>query len=93
MNQHLNRLSTSAIYQDFIISDVKKIKTRATARKAQQPQKNQYKFKSNTKGIENHTLDCGDTKYAAKFSKSMEYIANCLQCTQDYGGIDIGASI
>lgn len=47
-------------------------------------------FKSSVAEIESDTFNCGDTKYAAKFNKSKENIANYLQCTVTYGGPDIG---
>ncbi|KAL7447592.1 hypothetical protein ACHAXS_006643 [Conticribra weissflogii] len=47
-------------------------------------------YKNNVPEIEDDTFDCGDTKYAAKFIKSKDNIANYLQRTTTYGGLDIG---
>ena len=52
--------------------------------KSKNQQNNQHGFKSNIKGMDNHTFDCIYQKFASKLNKSMEDLANYMQCTQDY---------
>ena len=47
-------------------------------------------YKSSVAEIEDDTFDCGHSKYAAKFVKSLENVANYIQHTAMHGGPDIG---
>ena len=61
-------------------------------RGSRRPGVTRCEFTTNVAGLEMHTFDIGHAKYAAKFKKSLEEIANYVQ--REYkGGPDIGRGI
>ncbi len=37
-------------------------------------------FITKVAGLENHTFDVGNAKYAVKYQKTVDVVANCIQC-------------
>ncbi len=65
-------------------------KFRRPMRAAGQPTKKEFITK--VLGLENHTFDIGNVKYAAKYKKTVDAIANYIQ--REYkGGADIAKAI
>ena len=61
-------------------------------RPVQRPGTGRREFVTKVSGLETHTFDIGHAKYAAKFKKSLEEIANYVQ--QEYkGGPDMGKAL
>ncbi len=61
-------------------------------RPVRRPGSGRREFTTKVPGLETHTFDIGHAKYAAKFKKSLEEIANYVQ--REYkGGPDMGKAL